>query len=185
MTLIESALKYTIIKEISVRGNGMSLAPFIPTPTEVIRAMLQLAELKSGETLYDLGCGDGRILIMAAQEFGAKAVGVELDEGRYGDSIKKIHGLHLENRVNIIHDDLLKVDLSEADVVTLYLLTSANEKVKPNLELYLKKGARVVSHDFEILGWKPAKVQDCTDTDSYGYSHTLDYYFHMLYLYRR
>ncbi len=156
----------------------MSLAPFVPTPTEVVRSMLQLAELKPGETLYDLGCGDGRIIIMAAQEFGAKAVGVEMDEGRYGDCKKKIGELNLDNQVKIIRDDLLKVDLSNADVVTLYLLTSANEKVKPNLERYLKKGARVVSHDFEMPGWKPAKVQESKETESYSYSHTL-------YLYKR
>lgn len=161
----------------------MSLAPFVPTPTEVIRAMLRLAELQSSETLYDLGCGDGRIVIMAAQEFGSKAVGVELDDGRYSMCIKKINELHLENQVSIVHDDLLKVNLSKADVVTLYLLTSANEKVKPNLELYLKSGARVVSHDFEMPGWKPAKVQNIGETDAFGEA---DFQFsHSLYLYIR
>ena len=156
----------------------MSLAPFVPTPIEVVRAMLQLAELRSGETLFDLGCGDGRIVVMAAQEFGAKTFGVELNKGRYSECVKKIHELHLENQANIIHDDLLKVDLSEADVVTLYLLTSANEKVKPNLELYLKKGARVVSHDFEMPGWKYVKVREIKETENNNYSHTL-------YLYKR
>jgi len=154
----------------------MSLAPFVPTPDPVVRAMIQLTELKPGETLYDLGCGDGRIIIMAAQEFGAKAVGVELDEGRYRACSEKIRDLHLENQVLIIHDDLLKVDLSNADVITLYLLTSANEKIRPNLELYLKDGARIVSHDFEMPGWKPSKVQDIKETESYSYSHTLYMY---------
>lgn len=152
----------------------MSLAPFVPSPAEVVKSMLQLAELKPGETLYDLGCGDARIVIMAAQEFGAKAVGVELDEGRFKDCTSKIHELHLDNKIKIIHDDLLKVDLSEANVVTLYLLTSANEKVKPNLERYLKNGARVVSHDFEMPGWKVAKIKELTE--DYGHSHTLYLY---------
>ncbi len=156
--------------------NGMSLAPFVGTPPTVARTMLQLAELRPGETLFDLGCGDARIVIMAAQEFGAKAVGVELDEGRYKDCVKKIHELHLEDRVKIIRGDLMKVDVSPANVITLYLLTSANEKVKPNLEHQLKNGARVVSHDFEMPGWKPAKVQEVTE--NYGYSHTI-------YLYKR
>lgn len=98
--------------------------------------------------------------MMAAQEFGANAVGVELDEGRYRECVKKIHELHLEKRVKIIHDDLLNMNLSKADVITLYLLTDANEKLKPNLERDLKKGARVVSHDFMIPGWKPDKEQD-------------------------
>ena len=153
----------------------MSLALFVPTPNEVVRAMLKLAELKTGETLYDLGCGDGRIVIMAAQEFGAKAVGVELDDGRYNDCVKKIHELNIEDSVSIIHDDLLNVDLSKADVVTLYLLSSTNEKIKPNLEQYLKKGARIVSHDFQIPGWKSARIQEFRETDSNG--------FHTLYLY--
>lgn len=155
-------------------GKNMSLAPFVPTPPTVVKAMLQLAELKSGENLYDLGCGDGRIVIMAAQEFRAKAVGVELDEERYRECVKKINDLHLAGQVKIVHGDLLDVDLGEADVVTLYLLTSANEKVKPNLELHLKGGARVVSHDFEMPGWKPAKIKEIKE--DYGLSHTLYLY---------
>ena len=154
----------------------MSLAPFVPSPDQVVRAMIQLTELKPGETLYDLGCGDGRIVLMAAQEFGANAVGVEMDDGRYHTCLDKVRELKLENKVKIIHDDLLNVDLSKADVVTLYLLTSANEKIKPNFERYLKNGARVVSHDFEMPGWKPAKVQDIKETESYSYSHTLYLY---------
>ncbi len=153
----------------------MSLAPFVPSPPEVVRSMLQLAELKPGETLYDLGCGDARIIIMAVQEFGAKAaVGVELDDGRFKDCSAKIRDLHLDDKIKIIHEDLLKVDLSEANVVTLYLLTSANERVKPNLERYLKNGARVVSHDFEMPGWKATTVKELTE--DYGHSHTLYMY---------
>lgn len=152
----------------------MSLAPFVGTPPYVVRTMLELAELKPGETLYDLGCGDGRVIFMAAQEFGAKAVGVELDRGRYMTCWNKVQENHLSDRVRVIQGDLLKVDISPADVVTLYLLTSANEKVKPNLDKYLRKGARVVSHDFEIPGWRPAKVQEVTEP--HGYSHTVYVY---------
>jgi len=162
----------------------MSLAPFVPTPNDVVRAMLQLAELKPGETLYDLGCGDGRIVLMAVQEFEAKAVGVELDDGRYNDCVRKISELHLENQAKIMHDDLLNVDLREADVVTLYLLTRANEKVKPNLELYLRKGVRVVSHDFEMPGWTPTKVQNLGEPYSYGDEASFQFS-HTLYLYVR
>ena len=151
----------------------MSLAPFVASPQKVVSEMLQLAELKKGETLFDLGCGDGRIILEAAQKFGAHAVGVELDEGRYLNCIKKIQDAHLEDRVKVIHGDLLKTDLKMADVITLYLLTSSNEKVKPNLERDLKKGSRIVSHDFQITGWKPTKVKEIKENWS---SHTLYLY---------
>jgi ubiquinone/menaquinone biosynthesis C-methylase UbiE len=137
----------------------MSLAPFVPSPLSVVVEMLQLVELKTDEVLFDLGCGDGRIIMEAAQNFGARAVGVELDEGRYKICVDKVKDAHLESRVKIIHGNLLDVDLTSADVVTLYLLTSSNEKVKPNLERDLRKGARVVSHDFKIKGWTPSKVK--------------------------
>ncbi|MFQ6075190.1 MAG: SAM-dependent methyltransferase [Candidatus Bathyarchaeia archaeon] len=152
----------------------MSLAPFVGTPPYIVKKMLELTELKPWETLYDLGCGDGRVILMAAQEFGARAVGVELDRGRYITCLKKVQENHLGDRVRVIHEDLMKVDISPADVVTLYLLTSANEKVKPNLERYLKKGARVVSHDFEIPGWRPVRIQEVTEP--HGYSHTIYVY---------
>ena len=142
----------------------MSLAPFVGTPPNVVEVMLELVQLKPGETLYDLGCGDGRIIIMAAQQFKAHAVGVELDEGRFKRCSAKVRELGLENQVMVVHGDLMKVDLTPADVVTLYLLTSSNEKVKPNLVHYLKQGARVVSHDFEIPGWKPIIVKEVKET---------------------
>jgi predicted RNA methylase len=160
-----------------IKRRQVILVPFVPTTEDVVRAMLKLAELKPGETLYDLGCGDGRIILTAAQEFGANAVGVELNDRRFDGCVKKICELQLEKQVTMIHDDLLRVDLGKADVVTLYLLTSSNVKVKPNLELYLKKGARIVSHDFEMQGWKPTKVQK--EPDSLGLLG------HTLFLYRR
>lgn len=152
----------------------MSLAPFVASPQIVVERMLKIAGLKEGETLYDLGCGDGRIIITAATEFGANAVGVELDEGRYRKTLGKIQELKLENKVKLIHGNLLKVDLSPANVVTLYLLTSANEKVKPNLEKQLREGTRVVSHDFEIPGWRPIRIEEVSE--NYGFSHTIYLY---------
>ena len=152
----------------------MSLAPFVASPQIVVERMLKLAKLKEGETLYDLGCGDGRIIITAATQFGANAVGVELDEGRYRKTLGRIRELNLEDKVTLIHGNLLKVDLRPADVVTLYLLTSANEKVKPNLEKHLRKGTRVVSHDFEIPGWRPIRIEEVSE--SYGFSHTIYLY---------
>ncbi|MCD6239910.1 class I SAM-dependent methyltransferase [Candidatus Bathyarchaeota archaeon] len=139
--------------------------------------MLVLAELKPGEVFYDLGAGDGRTVIMAAQEFGARAVGIELREDLAKKALQTVYQLGLQDRVTILHSNLFDVDISPADVVFLYLTTSANEKVKPKLEAELKPGARVVSHDYEIVGWKPIKVEEFCENPSLGYpSHTLYLY---------
>jgi predicted RNA methylase len=153
------------------------IAPFVATPTPVVRQMLILAELKSGEILYDLGSGDGRAVIMAAKDFGAKSVGVELREDLVKRALSNIHELSLETKAQVFQNDIFKVDLSQADVVFLYLTTSANEKVKPKLETELKSGARIVSHDYEILGWKPSKIDNFCENPRLGYpSHTLYVY---------
>ncbi len=153
------------------------LAPYYPTPESIVEKMLQLAEIKPGEKMFDLGSGDGRIVIMAAQKFGADATGVELDKDLWKQSTDRIKSLGLEKRARIIHGDIMKQDYSSADVITLYLLPSSNDKVRPLLEKQLKKGARVVSHDFEVSGWTPVKTEYIED-DGEGRSHTL-------YLYRR
>jgi len=138
----------------------MSLAPFVPSPPDVVTTMLQLADVKKDEMLFDLGCGDGRIIIEAAKKFGAKAVGVELDKGRYEECIRRIRESNLNGRVNVIHGNLLDVDLRSADIVTLYLLPISNDEVKPKLERELKNGTRVVSHDYPISKWKPNEVKE-------------------------
>ena len=155
----------------------MYIAPYVASPLPVVRQMLALSELKRDELVYDLGCGDGRVVIMAAQEFGARAVGVELREDLVKKAHEKVFELGLDSRVRVIQSDLFKVDLRPADVVTLYLTTSANEKVKPKLESELKHGARVVSHDYEVLGWKPSKIDKFCENPRLGYpSHTLYFY---------
>jgi protein-L-isoaspartate O-methyltransferase len=140
-------------------GNPDVLAPDFPSPQVVIEKMLEAAHLKPGEMLYDLGSGEGRIVIMAARQFKAKAVGIELSQDLCKAATARVKALGLEDRVKIIHGNLLKVDLSPADVVTIYLLTASNELLKPNLERDLRPGARVVSHDFAIRGWKPSAVE--------------------------
>jgi len=122
--------------------------------------MLELAEVKPGELVYDLGCGDGRIIILAATEFGARAIGIEIRKDLVERCREKIRQLGLEDRVRVIHGDMFKIDIGDADVVTLYLLTSVNKMLRPKLEKELKHGARVVSHDFEITGWKPVKIEE-------------------------
>jgi ubiquinone/menaquinone biosynthesis C-methylase UbiE len=135
------------------------LAPYLPSPQAVVERMLEAAQLKPGETLYDLGSGDGRIVITAAQKFGANAVGIEISDALCRSTLKKIVALNLESQVKIVHGNALKADLSAADVVTLYLLTTSNARLRPNLEKYLKPTARVVSLDFGIPGWKDAHVE--------------------------
>jgi len=153
------------------------IAPFVASPLPVVKQMLTLAQLQPGEILYDLGCGDGRVVIMAAQEFGARSVGVEMREDLAKQALGKISELSLDGQVKIINGDMFKVDLAQADVVTLYLTTSANDKVKPKLESELKLGTRVVSHDYEILGWRPVKIDNFCENPRLGYpSHTIYVY---------
>jgi tRNA A58 N-methylase Trm61 len=157
----------------------MFIAPFVPSPSTVVEYMLKLAGLKSGEVLFDMGCGDGRTVIMAAKTFGARGVGIELREDLAKKAMGQIHESGLDDRVTILNDDMFNVNLTAADVVYLYLTTSANEKIKPKLECDLKKGARVVSHDYEVVGWRPEKIENFCENPQLGYpSHTI-------YLYRK
>lgn len=149
------------------------LAPFVPSPQNVVERMLTAAKLKPGETLFDLGSGDGRVLIMAAQRFGAKAIGVEISSKEVNASMQQIRRLKLDNLCRVIEGDILETDLSEADVVTMYLLTASNDLLRPNLEKYLKSGARVVSHDYPIRGWVPVRTER---VDAHRREHTLYIY---------
>jgi len=136
----------------------MSLAPFVQSPPEVIRKMLEVADVHSGDVVYDLGSGNGAVLIMAAKEFGARCVGIEMRRDLVERALEEVKRNNLMDRVRIVNRDVLEVNISEADVVTLYLTTSGNMKLKPKLERELKEKARVVSHDFDIGGWTPTKV---------------------------
>lgn len=131
--------------------------PFVETPEPVARRMLELSGLKAGETLYDLGSGDGIILILAARDFGARAVGIEVREDLAQKCRRKVHELGLDGSVKVIQGDFFDIPLSEANVVTLYLLTRVDADLKPKLEKELKASARVVSHDYRIPGWNLAK----------------------------
>ena len=120
--------------------------------------MLELANIRPGETVFDLGSGDGRILITAAQKYHARAVGVELSEQRVKIAQENIHKARVEDRVSVIHGDLMDADLTSANVVMLYLLRESNDLLRPKLERSLRSGTRVISHDYEIRGWKPTLV---------------------------
>jgi protein-L-isoaspartate O-methyltransferase len=153
------------------------LAPYYPTPQTVVDKMLQLGGLKAGEKMFDLGSGDGRIVIMAAQKYKADATGVELNDSLVRQSLDRIKTLGLASTARVIHGDLLQQDYSSADLLTVYLLPVGNELVTPILEKQLKKGARIVAHDFEFTAWKPVQSLSIDD-DGEGRSHHL-------YLYRR
>ena len=155
-------------------ADAEKLAPYYPTPETVVEKMLEFGGLKPGEKMYDLGSGDGRIVIMAARKFRANATGVEMDKGLWKQSMDRIRGLGLRN-ARVIKGDITRQNYSDADLVTVYLLPSSNVKIRPMLEKQLKKGARVVSHDFEFTGWTPVKTEHIED-DGEGRSHTLYLY---------
>ena len=138
-------------------GATENLAPYIPTPEGIVDRMLDAAHIKTGETVYDLGSGDGRVVIAAAQKYGAKAVGVEIRPDLCRQAEARIKSLGLEDRVTMVEGSALRVDLSPADVVTMYFLTTSNERLKPSLER-MKTGSRVISNEFPVKGWKPLEV---------------------------
>jgi ubiquinone/menaquinone biosynthesis C-methylase UbiE len=149
-------------------------APYYPTPQVVVDRMLKLGELKKGEKLYDLGSGDGRIVITAAQKIGATAIGVELDKSLVAQSRQRILNLNLGKLASIIEGDLFLQDYSDADLITVYLLPITNIRLSPVLEKKMKRGARIVCHDFEFTEWNPEKTEVMEDTE--GRSHTLFFY---------
>jgi protein-L-isoaspartate O-methyltransferase len=139
-------------------GAAENLGPAIPTPQFLVDRMLEAGRVKPGDMVYDLGSGDGRVVIAAAQKFGARAVGVELMPDLVRKARERIQSLGLADRVSIVEGSALRVDLSPADVVTMWFLTNSNDRLRPNLEKHLKIGARVVSNEFPIRGWKPTEM---------------------------
>jgi len=130
---------------------------YVPTPYEVIDKMLSMADVRKGEVVYDLGCGDGRIPIMAAKKFGVKAFGWDIDPKRVAEWQDNISQNNIKDLVTITKGDIFELDLSKADVITLYLLPALNVKLIPQLEK-LKPGCRIVSHDFDMAGVKPKRT---------------------------
>jgi protein-L-isoaspartate O-methyltransferase len=151
------------------------LAPFLPTPTTIVDRMLRLGHLMPAERMCDLGSGDGRIVIAAARKFHADATGIEIDDKLFQDSEAKIRKLGLTRTARIIHGDILKQRYSSYDLITVYLFPESNDLIQPILEREMKKGARVVAHDFEFRGWRPTKIETIED-DGAGKSHTLFFY---------
>jgi ribosomal protein L11 methylase PrmA len=130
---------------------------FVPTPPEVIDAMLKLANVTKNDIVYDLGCGDGRIVTAAARDFGARAVGIDIDPQRIAEAKETVAKAGVGKLVTLRNEDLFQADIHEATVVTLYLLTSLNLKLQPKLLKELKPGTRIVSQTFDMGDWKPEK----------------------------
>ena len=140
---------------------------FVPTPNEVVDKMLEMAKVTAKDTVYDLGCGDGRIVITAAQKYGARAVGIDIDPKRIQEATANAKAARVGDKVKFVEADLFESDISEATVVTLYLLTRLNEKLKPKLLHDLKPGTRVVSHAFDMGDWKPEQTATVGGTTVY------------------
>ena len=133
---------------------------FVPTPQEVVDAMLQMANVTANDFVYDLGSGDGRIPITAAQKYGARAIGIDIDPQRIKEANENLAKADVSDKVKFLNQDLFETDLSQATVVTLYLLPSLNVKLMPKLK-QLKAGTRIVSHSFDMgTEWPPEKTQD-------------------------
>jgi ribosomal protein L11 methylase PrmA len=139
-------------------SESKKIVPFVPTPQVVVDKMIELAGVRKGDVVYDLGSGDGRIVIAAARR-GARAVGFEIDPDLVAESRANIQKAAVQESAEIRQQDILTVDLSGASVVTMYLLPDVNLKLRPNLLKQLKPGSRVVSHAFDMGDWKPDKIE--------------------------
>jgi precorrin-6B methylase 2 len=156
----------------AVQASGaQSLAPYVPTPQDVVERMLELAAVTNKDVVFDLGCGDGRLVITAAAKHGARGVGIDIDPERIAESEANAKKAGVENLVTFKVQDALKVDVSPATVVTLYLLSSSNLKLRPLLTKELRPGARIVSHAFSMGDWQPEKID--TFRDANGSTRTL------------
>lgn len=131
---------------------------YVPTPQEVVNEMLALAKVTKNDVIYDLGSGDGRIPITAAQKFGTRGVGIDINPERIREARANAKKAGVTDRVKFLQQDLFQTDISDASVVTLYLLPQLNVKLRPQLFKQLKPGTRVVSHDFDMGDWKPDRV---------------------------
>ncbi len=157
-----------------VPENPEQVSPFLSSSAEVIELMLRLAEVQAGETVYDLGCGDARILVMAAEKYGARGHGVELTAEVFALARANVRSHGLEDRITLVRGNLFDTDLRRADVVALYLLPEALVRLRPMLEQQLRPGARVVTHDFGIPLWRATRIEKLDR--GHGTRHTIQLY---------
>ena len=148
--------------------------PYVPTTEAAVQAMLKLADVKKTDIVYDLGCGDGRIVITAAKNLGARGVGIDINPVRIGEAKENAKKAGIEKLVRFEENDLFEADIHEATVVTLFLLPHINLKLRPKLLQDLKPGTRIVSNTFDMGDWKPEKEAIVPETDEDSYlSHKL------------
>ncbi len=143
---------------IAQEGNIVPEVPYVPTPTEVVEEMLRVANVGKNDVVYDLGCGDGRIVITAAQKYGARGIGIDINPERIKESNENAKKAGVSDRVKFIQQDLFETNFSEATVVTLYLLPAVNLRLRPKLLADLKPYTRIVSHAFDMGDWAPDRV---------------------------
>ena len=160
---------------VAKRPDAPQLAPYVPTPQEVVERMLTLAGVSKSDVVFDLGCGDGRIPITAARKYGARGVGVDIDPQRIAEANANAKAAGVEHLVTFKLQDAMTTDVSGASVVTLYLLSASNLKLRPILTRQLKPGARIVAHSFGMGDWTPEKADSFTDAEGRS---------RMLFLYR-
>ena len=165
LAAILAALALSLIAITHTAADFPEEIPFVPTPMDVVDKMLELAEVKKGDVVYDLGSGDGRIVIRAAKKYGVRAVGIEMDRLLLDKARKDAKAAGVSHLVEFRAEDAMKVDLTNATVVTLYMLPWFNEAMKPSFKKYLKPGARIVAHDFGIEGWEPDKTVKLPDPE--------------------
>src|SRR5437879_927757 len=167
--LVVALLSLTALGAQSAKPKREPDVPYVPTTEAAVQEMLKLAEVKKSDIVYDLGCGDGRIVIAAAKNFGARGVGIDINPVRISEAKENAKAAGVENLVRFEENDLFLADIREASVVTLFLLPQINLKLRPKLLQDLKPGTRVVSNTFDMDDWKPEKefIVPDTEVDSY------------------
>src|SRR6266849_253341 len=155
--VVVAILSATVLAAQSVQPRREPDVPYVPTTEAAVTAMLKLADVKKTDVVYDLGCGDGRIVVAAAKTFGARGVGVDINPVRIGEAKENARKAGVEDLVRFEENDLFQADIHEASVVTLFLLSDINMKLRPKLLRDLKPGTRLVSNTFDMGDWKPDK----------------------------
>lgn len=163
VAILAAAPVLAVQAPVTKRPDAPQLAPYVPTPQDVVERMLTLAEVTKSDVVYDLGCGDGRIPITAAKKYGVRGVGVDIDPQRIAEANANAKAAGVEHLVTFKLQDAMTTDVSGASIVTTYLLTASNLKLRPLLTSQLKPGSRIVTHSFGMGDWTPEKADSFTD----------------------